>query len=83
MRLESDELGVTVVLSRRNVMSLINKVEDPKSHRAIIGGSDAEGLTVKVETDVEHYFHNDRQCTFPGEVHPDHDPGVDYAGRGD
>lgn len=52
MRLENDG---TVVLSRRNLKSLLAKVDDPSSWRTLNGGADAPGVTVKAETDADHY----------------------------
>lgn len=75
MRLENDG---TVVLSRRNLKSLLAKVDDPSSWRTLNGGADAPGVTVKAETDAEHYNKEFRKQSRPGPVHPDHDPGLDY-----
>ena len=59
---------VTVRLSRRNLESLLNKLNGfPRfSACTLIGGSDAMGITIIAEEDEIHYF--DRP---PGAVHPE------------
>jgi len=54
-----------IVLSRRNLLALLVKLEQPWSARTLVGGDDAHGVVVRAETDEEHY---DRP---PGELHPE------------
>ncbi len=65
VRLENDG---TVVLSRRNLLTLLAKLDGhpPDSHCMIYGGSDAPGLLIKAEEDDEHY--KDRPA---GQMHDD------------
>jgi len=60
--------GVEVVLSRRNLLALLAKLDDypTQSTCTILGGDDAFGLTLRVEDDAVHYA--DRQA---GAMHPD------------
>lgn len=59
--------GKSMILSRRNLMSLLAKLDGspPRSRCTIIGGSEALGWTVVAEEDEVHYA--DR---YPGEMHP-------------
>ena len=55
MRVDPDG---TVVLSRRNLLSLIAKLDGFPAHSVctIIGGDEAPGLVVKAEEDERHYL---------------------------
>lgn len=57
MRLERYSDHVTVVLSRRNLLSLLSKLDGHPHGSActIIGGAGAIGLIVMAEEDDEHY----------------------------
>lgn len=46
---------VTVTLSKRNVLALLSKVDDPYSGRTLYNQNDPGWLIVKVEPDAEHY----------------------------
>lgn len=54
---------VTVTLSRRNLVTLLNKLDRPDSLRTLYRDTDDGMLIVKAETDDEHY--QDRE---PGPV---------------
>lgn len=62
-----------IVLSRRNLQALLNKLDREDSTRTIMGGSRALGVTVKAEPDQEHYA----EVPFAGAVVPEDDPGID------
>lgn len=68
MRLELDEDSVKVVLSKRNLLALLAKVDDPDSAKTIFMESAADGKTlwVRVEPDIVHY--EDRPYG-PGRMH--------------
>jgi hypothetical protein len=76
MRLETLGQTITVVLSRRNLLSLAHKLDMPNSARTLVGGdvivdgnaAAAPVLIVKVEDDDEHYR---QRSAPPGEIHPD------------
>ena len=57
MRLEFHNDRLMLVLSRRNLMSLLAKLDGhpPGSACTIIGGADAGGMMVKAEEDDIHY----------------------------
>lgn len=74
MRKENDG---TIVLSRRNLRTLLNKIDDPESSKTIEGGDDALGVRIVAECDSDHYNHPDRLSRTAGPVHPAHDPGRD------
>ena len=67
MRVDPDG---AVVLSRRNLLSLLAKLDGypTNSARTILGGEAAPGLVVKAEDDAEHYG---RRGYEPGPMHPD------------
>ena len=60
MRVDKDG---TVVLSRRNVLALLHKLDMPGSARMIVGN----GIALRVEDDSEHY--KDRVPA--GKMHPE------------
>ena len=76
MRLEISGRTITVVLSRRNLLSLAHKLDMPNSARTLVGRDvivdgnvqAAPVLIVKVEDDDEHYR---QRAAPPGELHPD------------
>jgi hypothetical protein len=75
MRLDLRGNRVSVVLSRRNVLSLLHKLEMPGSARTLAGADnfvDGEPvddllLVVQVEEDAPHYG---SRLTPPGPMHP-------------
>lgn len=76
MRLELSAREITVVLSRRNLLALIHKLDMPGSARTLVGRhtladgaqTAAPALIVKVEGDEEHYA---KRAAGPGEMHPE------------
>lgn len=64
MRLEENG---TVVLSERNLLSLLTKLHTTGSACTIVGGSSCPGLFVRAEPDEEHYAGRARG---PGKMHP-------------
>lgn len=78
MRIEEVEVGghrdVTVVLSRRNLLSMLHKLDFPGSARTIFSeGAGIDGtLILKAEDDDEHYNHPNREAKgYVGPMHPD------------
>ena len=70
MRVEHELHGTTVVLSRRNLLSLLAKLDGhpPDSACTIVGGTDtAPGYAVRAEEDGVHYYGRPPG----GEMHPD------------
>jgi hypothetical protein len=69
MRIERGPDGevVRVVLSRRNLRSLLLKLEDPLSLCTLL----ADGVFVAAEHDQDHYATRE-----PGQVHPRTDIGL-------
>jgi hypothetical protein len=66
VRIEDDG---TVVLSERNLLTLLSKLYTPGSECEIGGGNEyAPGLHVRAETDAAHY--QDRPFP-PGPMHPE------------
>lgn len=65
MKLEADG---TIVLSRRNLLALLTKLDGhpPNSHCMIEGGYEARGVVIRAEEDEAHY--SERPA---GEMHPD------------
>lgn len=61
-----------VTLSRRNLQTLLNKLDDPESKRTLVKDGDGSRLVVTAEEDDVHY--KDRPEGGAGEVHPKHDP---------
>ena len=68
MRLE-DRSGIPVlVLSRRNLLSLLQKLDMPDSTRTL-AEQDNKFLVI-AEDDDAHYAHESREGAPPGKVHP-------------
>ena len=65
MRLNDDG---SITLSERNLRALLAKVDQPGSARTLEGGSTAEGVVVRSETDAEHY---EGRPAPPGVLHPE------------
>ena len=61
--------GVEIVLSRRNLQTLLNKLADPKSLKTIYMMVTQGNIYIRAEEDAVHYAHRE-----PGEMHPDHVP---------
>lgn len=57
---------VDVILSRRNLLSLLHKLDMPGSARTLFRDVDGLRLVVRAETDEEHYAERE-----PGAVHPE------------
>lgn len=76
MRIEPDG---SVVLSRRNLLTLLAKLDGfpEDSALTIIGGSFAKGLVVKAEEDEEHYG---VRPVGPGVMHPDTEERLNWGG---
>lgn len=74
MRLDISPAAVIVTLSKRNLLALLQKVDDATSSRTLVSGYvyedsrlfDGIELVVRCEPDAEHYA--DREP--PGLVHP-------------
>jgi hypothetical protein len=64
MKLMFDNKGVPIgiVLSRRNLLTLLHKLDMPHSARLIV----REGFGVRAENDAKHYTDRD-----PGLMHPE------------
>lgn len=62
-----------LVLSRRNLVSLLAKVDGspPDSFCTITGGSEAEGWAISVEPDEVHYA-----TRLAGPMHPDTEDAI-------
>lgn len=67
MRMRIDGSVVTVALSRRNLLVLLAKLDDPLSLRTLIKREDDGLLTVTAEEDQVHY---NRPEGGPGPMHP-------------
>lgn len=70
----TDPGDVTVILSRRNLLALLHKLEMEGSARTIVSEfEDGTSLTMKSETDDEHYNHpaRDPRAVHPGRMHPE------------
>lgn len=80
MRIDRAQSDAEVTLSRRNLLSLLNKLDREGSARELRWTDPDTGLTLTVhsESDDEHYF--DRPVP-PGDVHPDDDPGFEGDGQ--
>lgn len=74
MRVDYDGAVITIVLSKRNLLTLLNKVEDEESAKTLVKNEGHIKLVVRVEDDFTHY-HN-RPEGGPGKVHPKHDPSL-------
>lgn len=73
MRLERNVSDVVIVLSRRNLLTLLAKLDEhPKgSLKQIVKVGHNEYITVKAEEDESHY--SDRQ---PGRMHPETEAAI-------
>ena len=69
MKLEMFDNGARVTLSKRNLQTLLNKLEREDSHRTLFRITEAGNLVVVAEPDEKHYA--DRK---PGAVHPADEP---------
>ncbi len=72
MKLEQQGSVVMVTLSRRNLQTLLNKLDDSESERTLMKRDGGRLLVVTAEEDEPHY--RNRPEGGPGEVHPKHDP---------
>jgi hypothetical protein len=72
MKLTLDGPVARVTLSRRNLLTLLNKLSDPESKRTLVKKGESTLLLVTAEEDDLHY--KDRPEGGPGEVHPKHNP---------
>lgn len=72
MRVEIDGEKILVVLSRRNLETLISKLDGnpPDSACTIVAPAIYVPTFVKAEEDEEHYSHADRHGFGPGAMHP-------------
>ena len=83
MKLEITSSAVIVTLSKRNLLALLQKVDDPCSGRTLVSGNayragaraDDVQLTVCCEPDERHYA--DRPP--PGPVHPKAEAFIEQA----
>ena len=57
-----------VVLSKRNLLALLHKVEQPESCKSLVKYPDGQSVLVRVESDKEHYANRD---VSPGPMTPD------------
>lgn len=71
MKLVIKDRQILVTLSRRNLQTLLNKLDDLDSLKTLIKVEPDGHLVVVAEDDDTHY---DRLEGGPGEVHPNHDP---------
>jgi hypothetical protein len=63
VRLDFNDSTVIVTLSKRNLLALLQKADDPLSAKALVSGNayrdgeetDGLGLVVICETDAQHY----------------------------
>jgi hypothetical protein len=68
---------VVVTLSKRNLLSLLHKVDQDWSAATLMRGTNPDDprveplLVVKAETDELHYADPDRQGYGPGRMHPE------------
>lgn len=60
---------VEVILSERNLLSLLDKLYMPGSARTLQRNTESNTLSISVETDAEHY--EGRAVGTAGEMHPD------------
>ena len=87
MRLELLHNQIVVVLSQRNLLSLLHKLEMPGSARTLVCGDNrindepvhAPILVVQVEADVEHYG---ARLEPAGPMHPATESFVERVRRG-
>ena len=66
-----------VILSRRNLLSLLHKLDMPGSQRTLIGPGRC--VVVMAEDDDEHY--KDRGVVGPGKMHPETEEFIKRHGR--
>jgi hypothetical protein len=79
--LDPERQTVTVTLSRRNLLSLLHKLDWPESARTIVNGDcyrrgrpvDDVLLVLRAEDDAEHYG---RRSDPPGLMHPDTEKSI-------
>ena len=87
MRLDISPAAVLVTLSKRNLLALLQKVDDAASARTLIGGYvyedsrliDGIELVVRCEPDEQHYA--DREP--PGLMHPRTEAVIAHMSQGD
>lgn len=48
-----------LILSRRNLLALLHKLDKPGSHRQIVKKTSKEFISVMAEEDAEHYAQTD------------------------
>lgn len=65
MKVVQDGSTIRIILSRRNVLSLLSKLEMPNSARTLVKDSNGHSLIVEVEDDNIHYTDS-----LPGPMHP-------------
>lgn len=74
MRLDISPAAVIVTLSKRNLLALLQKVDDPLSNRMLVSGYvylqgglfDGVELVIRCEPDSQHYAERES----PGPMHP-------------
>lgn len=66
MKLYTNGNHIRVVLSKRNLLALLHKLEMPHSARTICKSTDDGFLEVRVEDDSTHYGED-----LPGIMHPE------------
>lgn len=74
MRYYVRESEIEVVLSRRNLLAGLHKLDMPGSYRELQtdDGDDPRVLRVRFEDDADHYAHPDRRAPkIAGPMHPD------------
>lgn len=72
MRLQDDDFGKHLVLSRRNLLALLAKLDGkpPGSFCTLLGPTMYEPFAVTAEEDEAHYAHPSREgFNRPGQVH--------------
>jgi len=83
-RTESGRPAVAVTLSRRNLLTLLAKLDTAGSKRTLLKGEEVLGelwiLAVIVEEDDEHY---DGRAEPPGRMHEITEAFIRRAGNGD
>jgi hypothetical protein len=78
MKMVIGDFAVEVTLSRRNILTLLHKLDMPGSARTIVKEFPEQDyfLIVKAEDDDEHY-----QGRTPGFMHPDTEDFIEAAKR--
>lgn len=83
VRIEQDIVGNTIVLSRRNLESLLAKLDGspPDSACTIMAPTVYGPWLVKAEEDAEHYAHESRKeaAGVAGRMHPDTELAIGAA----